>query len=50
MVNRLYLTIIVGDLEADTFFPDYSNFKIVSEEEGQSGEYKYKFVNLVRKK
>src|SRR3972149_2337934 len=49
MVDKLYLTIIDGDFEADTFFPDYSNFKIVSEEEGQSGEYKYKFVNLVRK-
>lgn len=46
LVDKLYLTILEGDYNADTFFPDYSNFKIISEENGQSGEYKYKFVNL----
>lgn len=48
LVDKLYLTIIEGSFDADTFFPDYSNFKVVSQEEGQSGDYKYKFVNLVK--
>lgn len=31
--NRLYLTIVEGDKKADTFFPDYSDFKkIISTE------------------
>ncbi len=29
--DRLYLTVIDGDLPADTFFPDYSEFKKVRE-------------------
>ena len=64
LVDRLYLTIVEarlpsglsrqaiagqGDYNADTFFPDYSNFtKIISEEQGESVEYKYRFVNLER--
>ena len=48
LVGKLYLTIVKGDYKADTFFPDYSNFRIVSEEKGPPGEYKYKFVNLVK--
>lgn len=46
LVNKLYLTIVEGDFDADTFFPDYSNFKVISREDGQPGEYRYKFVNL----
>lgn len=48
LVDELYLTIIEGDFNADTFFPDYSDFKIVSEEERESEGYKYKFVNLAK--
>ena len=41
------LTIIEGDFEGDTFFPDYSNFKkIVFEQSGEYQELKYKFVEL----
>lgn len=48
-ISRLYLTLVEGDFEGDTYFPDYSHFsKIVSCEEGQSGEYKYKFIELER--
>ena len=54
LVDRLYLTIVEGDYDADTFFPDYSGFKIVKEEKhephsassGQAGKYKFKFVDL----
>jgi len=50
-VEKLYLTIVDDETaEADTYFPDYSEFKkIISESEMQ--EYnglKYKFVELTR--
>lgn len=49
MVNRLYLTFVEGEHEADTFFPDYSDFtKIVSEEKVDNGEYKFTFFILER--
>ena len=47
-VDRLYLTIVEGNFDCDTFFPEYSKFKIISEEEGEPGEYRYKFVTLAR--
>jgi len=47
LVDKLYLTIVEGDFGADTFFPDYSDFKkVVFEEEGEGGRYKYKFLEL----
>lgn len=46
LVDKLYLTLVEGDYEADAFFPDYSGFNVISEEEGKSGGYNYKFVNL----
>lgn len=49
LVDKLYLTLVKGDYGADTFFPDYSEFKkVVFEQEGESGEYKYKFLELER--
>jgi len=49
-VEKLYLTIIDDEpTEVDTYFPDYSEFKITNESETQ--EYnglKYKFIELVR--
>lgn len=49
LADRLYLTLIDGEYDADTFFPDYSTFKkVVSEEPGESNGYKYKFVVLER--
>lgn len=56
MADKLYLTLVEGSPEAnpdligaDTFFPDYSDFKIVwqSEEEEYQG-LKYKFLELER--
>ncbi len=47
MADRLYLTLVEGDFEADTYFPDYSEFKkIVSEERRESNGYKFRFVVL----
>jgi len=49
LVNKLYLTIIDRNFDADIFFPDYSAFKkVVFEKESQEGDYKYKFVDLER--
>lgn len=48
-VDKLYLTIVEGDYGADTFFPDYSEFKkVVFEEKRESEGYKYKFLELER--
>lgn len=47
--DKLYLTLVEGDYMADTFFPDYSGFNIISETKGQSSGYKYTFVDLQRK-
>lgn len=45
--DELYLTIVEGDFEADTFFPDYSAFsRKIFEENRVSGSYKYKFLTL----
>lgn len=45
-VERLYLTIVKGEFDCDTFFPDYSDFKnvISSEEDFDEG---FKFTNKV---
>lgn len=57
LVDKLYLTIIEGDYDADTFFPEYSGFKLVKEENreevystdsGHSGKHKFKFQYLER--
>lgn len=45
--DRLYLTIVDEEPEADTFFPEYDKFsKIVSEESEKSAGYKCKYVVL----
>ena len=48
--DRLYLTLVKGDFKADTYFPDYSEFKkLVSEKMGRSiNRYTYKFIVLER--
>lgn len=47
--DRLYLTIIEGEFEADTFFPNYQDFKkVIFEKPGESKGYKYKFLILER--
>jgi len=47
LADKLYLTIVDKNFEADTFFPDYSMFtKKVFEEKGEDGGYKYTFLEL----
>lgn len=47
LADRLYLTVVEGNPEADAFFPDYSGFsKVVSEKQHESEGYKYKFLVL----
>lgn len=49
LADKLYLTIVDAAPEADTFFPEYSEFtKIVSEEKEETSGYKYKYVELVK--
>jgi dihydrofolate reductase len=49
MADKLYLTLVDDAPEADTFFPDYSEFKtVVKKEEMDNGKYKFKFVELTR--
>lgn len=51
MTERLYLTLVHGKHEADTFFPDYSAFsKIISQEEGENDQYRYTYYILEREK
>lgn len=46
-VDRLYLTIIDEEFDADTFFPKYNQFtKVIKEESGKDGKYNYKFIIL----
>ena len=47
--DKLYLTIVEGNPQADTFFPDYSDFKKVTFEEAHELDgLKYKFLGLER--
>jgi dihydrofolate reductase len=48
--NRLYLTLIEDEPEADTFFPDYGNeFRVCSTSEIRTaGNLEYTFVDLER--
>ena len=50
MADKLYLTVVDdAPTDADTFFPDYSEFKtVVAEENVDNGEYKFKFLELTR--
>lgn len=47
--DKLYLTLVEGNFPADTFFPEYKEFKKeVYRKEGNSGSYKYTFLDLVK--
>lgn len=50
LADKLYLTLVKGNFDADTFFPDYFEFnEVVSEKAGKDENYEYTFVDLVRK-
>ncbi len=47
--DRLFLTLVQGSYEGDTFFPDYSKFGVVvSEQPGQEKGIRYRFLELTR--
>lgn len=49
LADKLYLTVVKGNYEADTFFPDYSEFtRVISKRESQDGKYQFTFVELER--
>jgi dihydrofolate reductase len=49
IVNRLYLTLVDDDAEADVFFPPYPAFtKIIFEEAREENGIRYRFVDLER--
>lgn len=50
LANKLYLTVIDGTFEADVFFPEYKNFKVIKESEEFSYQnYRYRFLELTPK-
>lgn len=49
LADKLYLTIVDAQKQADTFFPDYSDFKkVVFKKEGEWEGYKYIFEERER--
>ncbi len=47
--DKLYLTIIEGSFEADTFFPDYSSFKrVIFQKKERDNNYQYAYLELTR--
>lgn len=47
--DRLYLTLVDGQYEADTFFPEYPEFtRELSRREDEDGTYRFTFVILER--
>ncbi len=45
--DRLYLTLVEGDFEADTFFPEYPEFtQEISREDHDNGTFRFTFVIL----
>lgn len=49
LADKIYLTIIEAEYQADVWFPNYSDFKIIKEEEYTSASgLKYKFLELIR--
>ncbi len=44
LADKIYLTLVKGDYNCDTFFPDYSGFKnVTSSKKSKSGEYNFEF-------
>ena len=50
LADKLYLTLVEGNHEADVYFPEYESIfnKIIKEESYDNGRYKYKFLELVK--
>lgn len=49
LVDRLYLTLVEGNYDADTFFPDYSKFnKVIKRESKEENGIKFEYLDLER--
>ena len=49
IADKLYLTLVRGDFEGDSFFPDYSRFtRVLSKEQHTGKGYIYTFIDLVK--
>lgn len=47
--DKLYLTIIDDEPQADTFFADFADFRnVVKKEEGVDNGFKYQYLELIR--
>ncbi|OGG02645.1 hypothetical protein A2W14_01190 [Candidatus Gottesmanbacteria bacterium RBG_16_37_8] len=47
LADKLYLTVVEGKFDADTYFPNYSDFKkVLYKREGSFNQYKYTFYEL----
>ncbi|MDD5083516.1 MAG: dihydrofolate reductase [Candidatus Moranbacteria bacterium] len=48
LADRLYLTLVEGEFDADVFFPEYETIfqKVISRKSGDNGIYRYEFVVL----
>jgi dihydrofolate reductase len=46
--DRLYLTLVEGTHEADTFFPEYEGFREVEREKRNESEHAFSYVTLER--
>jgi dihydrofolate reductase len=46
LADRLYLTIVEGEYEGDTYFPDYSGFSKIIDKQDFPGEIAYKTLIL----
>ncbi|PIZ98726.1 MAG: diacylglycerol kinase [Candidatus Komeilibacteria bacterium CG_4_10_14_0_2_um_filter_37_10] len=47
LADRLYLTVVDGSYEADTYFPEYSQFtKVISSEKAIDGQYHLNYLIL----
>ena len=50
LIDRLYLTLVEGNFQADTFFPEYEPFfkKVLFEKHDEFDSLKYTFLDLER--
>lgn len=48
--DKLYLTVVEGDFDADVYFPEYDKIftKVIAEERHDNGKNKFKFLELIR--
>ena len=47
--DKLYLTVVDASAEADTYFPNYSDFtKVIASEAKEEGAYRFTYITLSR--